>query len=87
VLGVGETSPVTPPEKKLFSEVRKIELTNKIYKFGFWFIIIYLFGSLVGMWAMNKYYENKLYESCKRSGIIVFQDEVFELKKKVIVNQ
>ena len=61
-----------------------IKITQEImYRMGFWFLIIFLFGCFVGIFGAQKYIIEKRLSDAVKLGGVVLHDKVYDLKERL----
>ena len=57
------------------------EIANAFHKMGFWFLIFFMIGCLLGGYAIHKYQNYQMSEAVMVGGL-VYDNKVFDLKRR-----
>lgn len=58
------------------------EIVNAFHKMGFWFLIFFMIGCILGGYAIHKYQNYQMNEAVMIGGL-VFDSKVFDLKRRL----
>ena len=57
------------------------EIVNAFHKMGFWFLIFFMIGCLLGGYAIHKYQNYQMSEAVMIGGMM-YDNKVFDLKRR-----
>ena len=57
-------------------------IANAFHKMGFWFLIFFMIGCLLGGYAIHKYQNYQMSEAVMVGGL-VYDNKVFDLKRRL----